>query len=625
MQLWFKHILPALPEILKSKIGNTYSASLVLQGASRWAAVECIRIECPYIPRKSARSIIKDLISNICENNNHRRVWVHFSEGQVRKLAGFCEEMEDKNDEDVDKDRYKFNLFRPRSRPGMGASLGALYSDSVSATLGGYVFVNGDKCMLTSEHFLEESQKLPCGDGSNTDDDDLTSPSRNDLKWMKNRLNQSVLDLASEIDSKVKNDIGDRHVPLAHLTNANILEKLEEIRNAKLLLEQVSKQPKEYVIGRVAFRSIESRPAVLPNSLLQLENPQQNFRYHMDWALCQLTSQPAKGDENRRRYRSINDAKADDYLEEKDRAGPSGDPCYHTCSAEAGIDVCYVGQRSMHRNGTVNVPCLVSRGSVETLEWVILDIDGRNPPYSDVAGDSGAWVIKQSDNNVMGQVHSHSSHGIHFTPIDPILEDVKRLCGSDVSLPTRPSGSAPNADISQLCSISPIHPNKPLKVFKSKQAIKIHLSIDESLISYCRSVSQRQTKDANSQKISPPPPTSTLPSLTNSPQSPSSIMGSPKSCSSLDCSSCSDRINEVKIPRSSPEPTDGSALLQAPSWSLNDEDNEFEPSNSISKPGPHSSHFQLTSGSRTSTWPPFFTRTIRAYLVHQSGMRLEVI
>ena len=479
VQIWFEHVLPVLSKILSPSLGGNYSASLVRRGFVGIRAEPCIQIESPRLPSSKARQIIKDFLNDIYKKNNCRWISIRFLKGSVRKLNG--EKLEDHDDaeESAESQRYRFNLVRPYSRIVMGSSLGLKCSKKVLATLGGFVDIGGDKYMLTSEHFVTHSQEPANIDIVDTDDEDLkvlTSPSRYDLNRMKNDLKQTLRDRNSEISLLIRQHFGDREIPVDDVSDESLPLELRELgekrREVINLLRQVQKPAHEYAIGSVFIRSTEPRTAAVPISVAdqsRLKNKQLKALYHMDWSLCKLDATKAQVLENRHKYRSDQEAMADDYIEEKNRAkelGDGGDICHETCEVALGVSVYYVGQGSKHRSGTVTVPIFVSRDSSETIDWGIQSSDGQHLPYDDVAGDSGAWVIRQDGNKVMGQIHSYSSGQVLFTPIDIIFADIAKECGVKVDLPPRPPGSAQLATADPLIPLSAKPPTPPLRSLK---------------------------------------------------------------------------------------------------------------------------------------------------------------
>lgn len=467
VQIWYKSVLPALPQILSPRLGGNYAASLVRRGQSKLAARPCIQIESPCHPGPVAQRIIKDSVSELWKKDNLEPISVLFTEGSVKKLNGEGGE----DDDDGGKwqkgwQQLELNYNRPYSKPGMGASVGLLCSKKLSATLGGYVLIGGEKYMLTSEHFVSKSREQVNRDGNDPDCVTLTSPSREDLDKIENNLKQTKRDLDGEINSLVPTIYPDGDYAEDAFNDPNDAKLREATRRneeVRSLLDQVTKPPLEYAVGTVEKFSLERRTEVISRSLANdvgLRNDQLMVKHQMDWALFKTNSQTAQHGENRHKYRSNRDAMDDHYVDESDNAKPPGDVCHETCGAEAGYTVYYVGQRSKRRSGMVHMPTLQCIDSSETLAWGLSDPDGYEIPESDVAGDSGAWVIREDGNKLMGQVHSFGQGRVLFTPIDVIFADLKAICESDVSLPPCPPdpGQIPSAiRVAPLCS----HPHMP--------------------------------------------------------------------------------------------------------------------------------------------------------------------
>lgn len=481
---WFKDILPALPDILSGRIGEDYTVSLVRRGQYDIRAKPCIEIESPRIPGPKAQGIIQKLLDGICAEVSQESIPVRFSQGRIRKLLGRSDNDGNNNaQEDRGNQRY-FNMARPYSKPRMGASLGLLCSNKVIGTLGGYVYVDNEKYMLTSEHFITKSQQPENRDPEYRDSDDqdletLISPSRLDLCRLEGNLKQTLRDLRSELPQHFRNIYGDRDIPEDDLSglltqSPKVAQDLNAIKRVETLLDQVRRPTHEYAIGSVSRRSLEPRNAPLPKSLegiVRLDDGENRAKYHMDWALCKVNPQASESSENRHKYRSESDARADNYTEEieSELKYQPGDLCHQTCGVETGTEVYYVGQGSGFRSGSVNLPTLVSRGGDVTLDWAIIKLDGQKLPYSHVEGDSGAWVIKRNGNMLMGQVHSYTSGQVLFTPIDVIFDDIKRDCGVEVRLPPRSVDPGPTAQASPLCAIPSTPPIEPFEFLKPRK------------------------------------------------------------------------------------------------------------------------------------------------------------
>ncbi|KAL9043366.1 MAG: hypothetical protein Q9214_003444 [Letrouitia sp. 1 TL-2023] len=156
----------------------------------------------------------------------------------------------------------------------------------------------------------------------------------------------------------------------------------------------------------------------------------------MDWCLCKSSNENA---ENRHKYRSMEAARTDQYIGEADHNNLPGELCHDICEAEPGVAVYYVGQGSGRRDGRVNGALTATcNRSLVSQEWSIVSSDARWLDFEEVKGDSGAWVIRQRDNKLMGQVHGHAGGQVLFTPIKVIFDDMQSQFGVNVSLPPSP-------------------------------------------------------------------------------------------------------------------------------------------------------------------------------------------
>ena len=615
VQIWFKSILPALPEILSPRLGEGYSASLIRRGQSDLTAKPYIQIESPCRPGQKAQRVIEDLVSKIWEKDGHDPISMRFIEGSVKKLNGADD---DDGEESADLQLLDLNYNRPYSKPGMGASIGLLCSDKVSATLGGYVLIAGGKYMLTSEHFVTTSRELA---GADNDRETLTSPSKEDLKMIENNLKQNKRDIDSEINSLAPRTYGNRDIAENDFSNPNELcEPMSKSDVVRSLLDQVTRPPLEYAVGTVKKISLEKKRAPISRSLardLGWLNDDLEVYHKMDWALIETNSHTAQNGENRHKYRSNQDAIEHGlYVDENSHAPQSGDFVYDTCGAEVGYTVYYVGQRSKYRIGRVTLPTL--DGSSETLVWGISGLDGREIPYPDVAGDSGAWVIRKEGNKLMGQVHSHAQGLVLFTPIDVIFADLREVCDPNVSLPPCPPGlgQIPSTTLARpLCSVRQTPPARayqltvppPVASITPPETSPVETVLPE--IRHFESSSMMSTpsstKTTHSQRSSNPPcdPPSSLPSLTGSPLSSVTTPENPKSPqSSGNTDFTNGQVDNQRLSLKSLPNIVGESEIS--DLSLDDQGGdqpvELEP---------HTTQFKFqslpgtTSSTRTSTWP----------------------
>lgn len=624
VQIWFKSILPALGDFLTPRLGERYSASLVRRGESDLAAEPYIQIESPCVPGQKAQTVIKDWVSKICEDSRHEPISMRFIEGSVKKLSG-VEGGDNDDGESAYTQRLDLNYNRPYSRPGMGASVGLLCSDKVSATLGGYVLIDGEKYMLTSEHFVTNSRELIHADD---DCDTVTSPSRKDLKEIENNLKQDKRDIDSEINSLVRRTYGDRDIPETDFSDPNTLSP--ELRDAmsknddvRSLLDQVTRPHREYAVGTVKKLSLEVRNASISRSLakdLGMGDEKIMVNHQMDWALIKTNSHNAQNGDNRHKYRSNQDAIDDGlYVDENDHTNQPGDVVYETCGAESGYTVYYVGQKSKHRGGRVNLPTF--DGSSGTLLWGILGLDGGEIPEEDVEGDSGAWVIRSEGNKLMGQVHSYGQGQVLFTPIDVIFADLEVVCKSKVSLPPRPpspgqipstiaarplcSGrQTPPARAYQLLKPPPVATTTPPETLTTELALPEARPSESSSIMTSPSSNNTPQNQRSSIPLSDLP--SSLPSTMGVPLLPVTKPEYPRSPQSSGNADLADGQVDVKdlLSKSLPSTASESTISEIMDISLDDQ-SEDQPVDLE----PYTFRFKFrsspgtTSGTRSSTWP----------------------
>ncbi|MCJ1270250.1 hypothetical protein MMC22_010146 [Lobaria immixta] len=525
VRIWMNSILPALPDILSQGVGGTYAASLVRRGSSDLTANPCIQIESPYIPGRENRESIEEALKKICHANGQRRgIQVLFTKGRLQKLVQGPDSDTGGEDSDQQLLHFNFNLNRPCTKPGMGASLGLMCSTKVSGTLGGYILVDDVKYILTSDHFVERSRDTTINGGVVMENQNtLVSPSLADLAQMAEYLEQTERDFKAKTKSQWQKYLGDRDIQPSDLDKMLVLEReadVKEFKNIRELLNQVKKPHEDFTLGKVFRRSKDPRRALDAQALgpdFADRANLANLMRSMDWAMCQVNH---RAGENRPKYRSNDDAKADDYIYESTRADEAGEICHEICDIDPAAQVYYVGQKSGHREGTVNgVPSLICNNTVESHEWSILGSKGQPILRQSVEGDSGAWVIRKYDNQLMGQVSAYSNDQIFFTTIKDIFADIQDQFDM-VSLPAIQRTSRAAAipmPVDSLCSVK-----TELEVGSYRWLIGRPLATTSATSSSTPAEFPREIEDDIDHGIPNPRggSFSSLPSLTNSSASP---------------------------------------------------------------------------------------------------------
>ena len=623
VRIWFKSVLPALPEVLSERLGEIFSISIIRRGPSELGAEPCIQIACPCVPGQAAQIVIENLVGKLWEKDDHEPIPMRFIEGSIKKLSGVEGADDDDGRGSADFQSLDFSYNRPYSKAGMGASIGLLCSSQKSGTLGGYVLLGGKKYLLTSEHIVSKARALA---DRHDDVETLTSPSRQDLQKFENNLGQNVRDTGSEIEAL--KDGYDRDMPESEFGDSDLpsdlLHAMSQEEGFKRLCDQVTRDPIDYAVGKVKKLSLgPPRLHKISRSLateLGFQDSEVEVDHPMDWALIETNTQTAQTGENRHKYRSNRDATDEGlYIDETHRDGQSGDVVYDTCGPEAGHEVYYVGQKSKHRYGTVSLP--IFDYATKLQYWGIMALDGQPIPGADVAGDSGAWVIRKKDNKLMGQVHSHDQGQVLFTPIDVIFAELEEICGTEVSLPPRHPGSdnVPSTISPRpLCSVPHLSTPKAYKFNKhfqlepitASKLSPINIPVPEpgplESSGVMTSIGNTNTTHSQQPSDSQCDSSSSVPTLIDSPLSAVTTPEYPKSPQSSGHFDIADgQVNFERLPSMSlPTAISESTMSENPDLSFNEAE-EDQPCKS--KPSTIHVKFQSLPGiifsTRTSTWP----------------------
>ncbi|MCJ1267630.1 hypothetical protein MMC22_007516 [Lobaria immixta] len=441
---WVDFLLPKLPSILKPAVRQDYTASLVRQGASENDSRPHIRIQSPRRVRSATRKNIKLAIDEICELNTRACIPVSFCTGHLRLLANATSfqsaiegnplpiDSEEGDEEEEEDDDPQFLYKRYWQNPGMGASIGMHCTNSVSATLGGYVLVDGRRLLLTVYHFIEDSHKKK-HTISSMDPDlyTLTSPSLRDVDEMREGLADVVYDVDAESDL-LSNWPVDREIAL----NGELSPEMERIKHGLDLIEtyksEVHRPEREFLLGelvghcgRNAMSSIDAEWPPSSESAVTCQ---------MDWALFSIKND--RMGENRHRFQHESDFDPVEAASEPiSNWTGDGDFCNDTSNLEPNASVHYVGQRSGLRRGRISAaPMILNRAGKPTKEWAMICPEPISS--SDCEGDSGAWVLSDNGNKLVGLLWGWNEGHLLFSPIHEVFADIKKtLPAREVCLP----------------------------------------------------------------------------------------------------------------------------------------------------------------------------------------------
>ena len=424
ISIWTDFMLPTLPGILTSQIGHNYTISLVRQGPSEQTAHPCIRIQSPQEQYRAVQDKITLIVSKICVEHGLQPLPLHFSIGCFRLLTGL-NQVTEPNENDLRNMHYR----RHWEKPGMGATIGMRCSKLGVATLGGYVLVDGERYILTVDHFIDRGLKLNDNNASATRNGvrhEITSPALADVEEVGMKTHSNIVNIRQTIDN-----ISESNYEIASTTTRfyqGPSRELQKLRYALDLFEEVgksqSKSEDEYIIGSTIYRCGDHFRD-LPSTLGSSSAP---VRY-MDWALLNPTNR-ARAGENRHRYR-YGSEKAD-FWSQSEKLEGAGDLCEEVCSLKGGEEVHYVGAASGSRTGKINpAPTLVVIGGRTTIQNCVIS-DERISNVEMLEGDSGAWVLQKSNNSLGALLYSFANGMLLCSLIGEVFSDIKNLYGKTI-------------------------------------------------------------------------------------------------------------------------------------------------------------------------------------------------
>jgi hypothetical protein len=453
LTVWHLAILPSLPAMLNKTIGRNYSATLVRVGCSDGDSRAVIQIQCQSRPSiKIQEDIRSQILQHIGEALSYYRTKVEFSAKPLVLLVGGSYTGIDDDGASSDEDDAEGGGYPHYQRywqfPGMGASLGLACSDRVSTTLGCYVLVDNRPFILTVKHFItaahealitgmEPTLKVAC-------------PPRVEVDAMKVVLEQFIRDIDYEIELTWGQDLGKQEVDFRDIPsvpdNCKALLKLRD--TAQEHLNQIQGNPDRLHLGEVKYQC--GPPASFTEGVPPTAN-HAGSEHHMDWALCSVDNE-RKGLNRHRYHFDITSQKVDFYRNpEGIESYGAGILCSETGPVVPNARVHYVGQNTGRQRGQINgARTLICLDGRKTFEWtMVVDPDSQMAPHK-YCGDSGASVIQESNNKLIGYLLASIGRGhLVIAPIEAVFQDIKETLRAEnvcLPLPPRPpAGQSPPA------------------------------------------------------------------------------------------------------------------------------------------------------------------------------------
>ncbi|KAI4152636.1 MAG: hypothetical protein LQ340_002805 [Diploschistes diacapsis] len=539
ISIWENSILPLLSRILRPLVGTDYSACFTRKGVEERTATPCIEIESPEIPSKSDKKEIKTEIEKLL----HDKLWftmpkLHFCKGRMAYLAAkdYLEDEEDEDEEDDD------DFFEPEKHywkeVGMSASIGLMGARSVSATSGGYIFVDGKRYLLLVDHFIQKS--LSRMDGQSGDDLILTSPSLADVR--QGRHHHEKIAGKYEAVSRTVFNVGKKDISLQDIRKflkdrclQKILEKhtgddIHKFIQSRFHLEEVGKDKgdENFLLGEITHRCSDGGRSTTRLSVHPKPGVNGKNFIKMDWALGAVTAVGRVG-ENRHRYRQSSENP--DQLDYTSKS--PGSWCQYTCALEPGAKVQYVGRTSGLRQGEISATrMLVVKDKVETSEWYMIP-QGEEKVDEDVcAGDSGAWVVKSTNKHLMAQLWGNARGMLLVSPIEEVFKDIREVThAKEVSLlrSYKPCTGSNAVSYTDICEDEESRPGQRVRRFRRSKVTtltplrlllkNLEETLPQPLIATSENTTQEQATTETSSleaSLQLPPISSPVPSLVSS-------------------------------------------------------------------------------------------------------------
>jgi len=347
----------------------------------------------------------------------------------------------------------------------MGSSIGLGSCKTVSASLGGYISINKRIYMLTVDHFIEHS--IDINAASEMSQNEIASPSLLDVSELTETLEQTIRDLEARFENKLKEYVPSGTTTVENFPCSESLKVLEDdiVRYGEFL-QDLSRKTREFLLGQIHRRCVPRLRKATDLYVLGRKSIQMSHR--MDWSI--FTARYDRVGENRHRHKFCTGGAVDLPSENMNPLG-AGILCQETCEVEPNALVHYVGQGSGRQSGQISpAPVLVTCKGVSSWEWAMLLPGDKQQTGEIYYGDSGAWIIRDSDNALVGLLWGWINDNLIFTPIKDVFADIREtlnateVCLPKPSTPTYPHVVGAGADATQICRVKEQGCRNPLSL-----------------------------------------------------------------------------------------------------------------------------------------------------------------
>ena len=428
LSLWVERILPILPKIMAESVGDTYSATLLRQGLSNESSIPIIQIQTSRKPSWTVQRSIESRLKSVF--GGHPMPNTRFLQGSFKPLAGNLDEDDDKTMDNSFDDFPHYKLYWPH--PGLSASIGMRCTRKISATSCCYLDVDGKKLLLTVRHFIEDSKAKRDSIATQHDERTLTSPALLEVDRMIEFFDQYLRELDTQIDEALKERY--RTELPSNIECSDTLKGYEENKGAAWRLKdellRSRKDEKTLILGSLmyetkasAVRPIDEETTTMwPESTHRSPEP----KHRMDWSLWHVTNRAGV---NRTQYGIDHVEGSVDFANTEN--GGTRRACHATHSVESNERVYWIGQSSGYQVADVNpAPMQIVINGVETMEWSLIVQGKYREGHKKFRGDSGAGIMRVSDDSLIGMLCAYCNQQLVFTPIRGIIADIKEKCNA---------------------------------------------------------------------------------------------------------------------------------------------------------------------------------------------------
>jgi hypothetical protein len=469
LETWFL-LLPKLSSVLGPALGKDYSAALVRQNSPD-GLVPVIRIQSASGQSTAMRNRLREQIDKICSLHDRQSLQLQFSRGIPRRLVrqGNCPVVDDEANE---------NRIFPHHRrywhnPGMGASIGLKNCNDISATLGGYILVDGVIFILTVDHFFDDAETRT-----------VVSPSMMDVTELQRDVDQTIRDIVAEIDNILTVDYTDG-IPLTDIVGLY----RDDLKRFQKYRKESARQPNDFNLGSLGKRCVQLAKIACTNHIRPA--PKEALKHRMDWSIFEVIENRKGVNKHRCPPDYYKTGNWDDLSEDLNPLGV--EPlCQTPCELEPNMPVQYVGQGSGAQFGHISAaPVSVTLNEETSSEWAIILQPGSQQIFTTYFGDSGSWVLRQSDNALVGLLWGWVDGHLLFTPIKDVFNDIQSVLNvGEIRLPSAPDSPHSNALLRSRLKASNESSQKPKTFFRR------HLpAISKKLPTKVPSGEQPQTPD----------------------------------------------------------------------------------------------------------------------------------